>query len=161
MELVGERHIALEPLEVWRALNDVEVLRQSIPGCKEMTGSVEEGYEAVVTQKIGPVKATFRGRVELSDIVEGRSYRISGSGKGGPAGHASGAADVRLDAHEDGGTRLIYAVEARVGGKIASLGGRLIGGVARKLADKFFENFQNAVENARASEQDGVRDDRA
>ena len=132
-------------MTVWRALNDAEILKAAIPGCKEMTGNAEDGFEATVTQKIGPVKATFKGVVTLSDIVEGESYRISGEGKGGPAGYAKGGANVRLD-EADGITTLSYDVDAKVGGKLASLGARLIDGVAKKLADQFFENFQKAVE---------------
>ncbi len=131
-------------MTVWRALNDAEILKAAIPGCKEMTGNADDGFEATVTQKIGPVKATFKGVVTLSDVIEGESYRISGEGKGGPAGYARGGANVRLD-ETDGVTTLSYEVDAKVGGKLASLGARLIDGVAKKLADQFFENFQNAV----------------
>ena len=83
MELSGERTIAAGRVEVWKALNDPEILQAAIPGCTEMTGNAVDGYEATVTQKIGPVKATFKGVVGLSDIVEATSYRISGEGKGG------------------------------------------------------------------------------
>ncbi|MEE9426520.1 MAG: carbon monoxide dehydrogenase subunit G [Paracoccaceae bacterium] len=145
MELKGSRTIAADRMAVWVALNEADVLRMSIPGCSELTGNAADGFEAVVTQKIGPVKATFKGQVELSDIVEGVSYKISGQGKGGPAGYANGGAVVTLE-DSDGGTRLSYDVSAKVGGKLASLGARLIDGVARRLADQFFENFQAAVE---------------
>lgn len=91
----------------------------------------------------------------LSDIVEGKSYRISGEGKGGPAGYAKGGALVTLEDAE-GGTLLSYDVTAKVGGKLASLGARLIDGVAKKLADQFFENFQQAVEG---TEDDSPSDD--
>ena len=144
MELSGERMIAASRADVWAALNDPEILQASIPGCTEMTGNAVDGYEATVTQKIGPVKATFHGVVALTDIVEATSYRISGEGKGGAAGYASGGADVTLSDVE-GGTLLQYDVQAKVGGKIASLGGRLIGGVAKKLADRFFKNFEEAI----------------
>ncbi len=145
MELKGTRTINANRMAVWRALNDPDILRVSIPGCSELTGNAQDGFEAVVTQKIGPVKATFKGAVALSDIVEGESYRISGEGKGGPAGYAKGGALVTLKDTE-GGTLLSYDVTAKVGGKLASLGARLIDGVAKKLADQFFENFQQAVE---------------
>lgn len=145
MEMTGTRQIAAPRDVVWAALNDPEVLRASIPGCQELTGSPEEGFEAKVKQKIGPVSATFTGRVNLSDIVAPESYKISGEGKGGAAGHAKGSADVRLE-EKDGGTLLTYDVNAAVGGKIAQLGSRLIDGVAKNLADKFFTNFAAAVE---------------
>jgi uncharacterized protein len=144
MELKGSRLIAADRESVWTALNDPEVLQASIPGCSALTGSAEEGFEATVTQKIGPVKATFKGKVTLSDIVPMESYRISGEGKGGAAGFAKGGADVKLS-DDEGGTLLEYAVQASVGGKLAQLGSRLIDGVARKLADQFFDNFQNHV----------------
>jgi carbon monoxide dehydrogenase subunit G len=145
MELKGFRTIAAGRVAVWAALNDIDILRQSIPGCSAMTGNAVDGFEATATQKIGPVKATFKGQLELSDVVDGESYQISGQGKGGPAGYAKGSALVRL-AGAEGGTLLSYEVSANVGGKLASLGSRLIDGVAKKLADQFFENFQAAVE---------------
>ena len=111
-----------------------------------MEKTSETSFEAVVKQKVGPVSATFRGAVELSDLNPPESYRISGSGKGGAAGHASGGADVRLVETADGGTELIYEVDAKVGGKIAQLGSRLIDGFAKKMADQFFETFQKVVE---------------
>jgi uncharacterized protein len=144
MELKGSRLIAADRETVWNALNDPEVLQASIPGCSDLSGSPDAGFEATVTQKIGPVKATFKGKVVLSDVVPLESYRISGEGKGGAAGFAKGGADVRLS-DEDGSTRLDYDVQASVGGKLAQLGSRLIDGVARKLADQFFDNFQNHV----------------
>lgn len=145
MEMNGSRILAAERALVWRALNDAEVLRRCIPGCEELTGSPETGFEAVVKQKVGPVKATFKGAVTLSEVVAPESYRISGEGKGGIAGFAKGGARVQL-AEVEGGTELSYAVEAQVGGKIAQLGSRLIDGFARKLADEFFDRFQAEVE---------------
>lgn len=145
MELNGTRIIAADRATVWARLNDAETLKACIPGCEELTGSPQEGFDAVVKQKVGPVKATFKGRVELSDVVEAVSYKISGQGKGGVAGFAKGAAAVTLVDVEEG-TELTYEVEAKVGGKIAQLGNRLIAGFARKMADKFFVNFQEQVE---------------
>jgi carbon monoxide dehydrogenase subunit G len=145
MQLSDSRDIRAEPAIVWSAILNPEVLKDCIPGCQSLTGSVSEGYEAVVKQKVGPVSATFTGLVQLSDIVEGQSLRISGEGKGGVAGFARGGADVRLEPIP-GGTRLSYSVEASVGGKIAQLGSRIIDGFARKMADEFFARFQDAVE---------------
>ncbi|MCF6443924.1 CoxG family protein [Nereida sp. MMG025] len=154
MEMSGERVINAPRAEVWAHLNSAETLRASVPGCEELSGSPEEGFEAVVKQKVGPVKATFKGGVTLSDVVEGESYKISGEGKGGVAGFAKGGADVTLADTDDGGTRLTYEVEAKVGGKIAQLGSRLINGFARKMADQFFENFQAQVEGTAESAED-------
>ena len=145
MELKGNRAIAADRATVWARLNDAETLKACIPGCETLTGTPTDGFEAVVKQKIGPVRATFKGKVTLSDVVDGESYKIAGQGTGGVAGFAKGGADVALSDTPEG-TELTYVVEAKVGGKIAQLGSRLIDGFARKMADQFFEQFKTEVE---------------
>ena len=145
MLLSDTREIKADPKVVWDAILNPEVLKECIPGCESLTGSVAEGYEAVVKQRVGPVSATFTGLVQLSDIVPGKSLKISGEGKGGVAGFAKGGANVSFEPME-GGTRLTYDAEANVGGKIAQLGSRIIDSFAKKLADEFFTRFQAAVE---------------
>ncbi|MCU0900824.1 MAG: carbon monoxide dehydrogenase subunit G [Cypionkella sp.] len=145
MQMSDTRDIKAPPSEVWAAILNPEVLRECIPGCTEVTGNRDDGFEATVTQKVGPVKATFKGAVALSDITEGEKVTISGEGKGGPAGFAKGGAVVRLEPIPEG-TRLSYDVEANVGGKLAQLGSRIIDGFAKKMADDFFNRFQQAVE---------------
>ncbi|PIV72725.1 MAG: carbon monoxide dehydrogenase [Rhodobacteraceae bacterium CG17_big_fil_post_rev_8_21_14_2_50_65_11] len=152
MEMHSSRVIAADRATVWAALNSAEVLKECIPGCEELTGSPEDGFAATVKQKVGPVRATFKGEVTLSDVVPDQSYTISGEGKGGVAGFAKGLANVRLEDAEGGATELFYDVDAKVGGKLAQLGSRLIDGFARKMADQFFERFQTHVEGAGAGE---------
>ncbi|MEJ6394033.1 carbon monoxide dehydrogenase subunit G [Gymnodinialimonas sp. 2305UL16-5] len=152
MEMHASRHIAAPRDQVWAALNDPEVLKACIPGCEELTGSPEEGFSAVVKQKVGPVKATFKGAVTLSDVVPGERYTIYGEGKGGVAGFAKGGAQVALSDHPEGGTELTYDVEAKVGGKLAQLGSRLVDSFATKMADQFFERFQNHLEGTEPTE---------
>ena len=155
MKMSATRDIAADPAIVWAALLDRDVLKECVPGCTEMTGSAEEGFAATVVQKVGPVKATFKGAVTLSDIVEGQSLTLSGEGKGGAAGFAKGGADVRLEPSELG-TLLSYDVDAKVGGKLAQLGSRIIDGFAKKMADQFFTRFQEAVEGPSDGEEDAV-----
>jgi hypothetical protein len=145
MEMSGERVIEADRATVWAALNDPEVLKACIPGCQSMEKTGETGFAATVKQKVGPVNATFKGEVELSNIVEGESYTISGEGKGGAAGFAKGSADVKLE-DVDEGTKLSYDVQAKVGGKLAQLGSRLIDGFAKRMADQFFDRFKSHVE---------------
>lgn len=145
MQMSDTRQIAAPPSEVYAALLDPEVLKACVPGATQVTGSVEDGYEATVVQKVGPVKATFKGEVTITDLVPDQSMKIDGAGKGGAAGFAKGGADVRLVA-KDGGTELSYDVEAKVGGKLAQLGSRIIDGFAKKMADQFFNNLQETLE---------------
>ncbi|MFP4044681.1 MAG: CoxG family protein [Rhodosalinus sp.] len=145
MHMTGTREIRADRQTVWAALLDAEVLRASVPGCQELDGCAEEGFHATVTQKVGPVKATFKGTVTLSEMTELESLHLAGEGKGGAAGFAKGGADVTLEEIPEG-TRLTYEVDAKVGGKLAQLGSRVIDGFAKKMADQFFERFQEAVE---------------
>jgi len=140
MELTGEVEIPASREVVWQKLNDPAVLRQCIPGCENLEGTAEEGYVATVTTRIGPVKATFRGRVVLENLDPPNSYTISGEGQGGIAGFGKGSADVRLE-ERAGSTLLSYNANAQVGGKLAQLGSRLIDSTARKLAGEFFTRF--------------------
>ncbi|MCA0921149.1 CoxG family protein [Pseudooceanicola nanhaiensis] len=145
MEMNDQKVIKADRMTVWAALLSPEVLKECVPGATEVSGSPEEGFEAAVTQKVGPVKANFKGNVTLSDMVEGESLTMSGEGKGGAAGFAKGGAKVTLADHEEG-TLLSYDVEAKVGGKLAQLGSRIIDGFARKMADQFFTRFQEVLE---------------
>ncbi|WP_323040875.1 carbon monoxide dehydrogenase subunit G [Gemmobacter sp.] len=154
MQMNDSRLIAAPPETVWAALFDPQVLKACVPGCEELTGTPADGFEAVVTQKVGPVKARFTGLVTLTDIVPGQGCTITGEGKGGAAGFAKGSARVTLTP-EGEGTRLDYAVEANIGGKIAQLGSRIIDGFVRKMADEFFDRFQEAVEPADEAAPEG------
>lgn len=144
MEMNGSHVIPADRETVWKALNDPDALKACIPGCKELEMKSPTNMAAVVVTKIGPVKATFKGEVFLENLNPPESYTISGEGKGGIAGFAKGGADVKL-ADADGGTELTYVVKAKVGGKLAQLGSRLIDSTAKKLAGEFFDNFSKKV----------------
>ena len=143
MEINGEQRIAAPRDDVWRALNDPDVLRRCIPGCESLERVSETEFSGTVTAKVGPVKATFGGHARLSDVDAPNGYTLSGEGKGA-TGFAKGEASVRLT--EDGAeTVLVYAAKAQVGGKLAQVGSRLIDGVTRKLAEQFFTNLTACV----------------
>lgn len=147
MNLADSQEISANRATVWAALLKADVLKECIPGCKELTGSPSEGFDAVVVQKVGPIKATFKGAVILSEMIEHQSLVLSGEGQGGVAGFAKGGAQVTLSDTSNGGTKLEYTVEAKVGGKLAQLGSRIIDGFTKKMAAQFFENFSNIVGN--------------
>lgn len=145
MQMTGTIAIGAAPDAVYAALLEPEVLKACVPGATEVAGSPETGFEATVVQRVGPVKATFKGQVSLSDLVPGQGLTIAGEGKGGAAGFAKGGATVSL-APTDEGTELTYDVEAKVGGKLAQLGSRIIDGFAKKMADQFFDNLREVLE---------------
>jgi carbon monoxide dehydrogenase subunit G len=144
VDMSGEEHIAAPVQKVWEALNDPAVLKACIPGCDSLEKVSDTELTAVVSLKIGPIKAKFNGQIELKNLKPPHSYTISGEGKGGVAGFAKGGADVVLKPDGDG-TLLSYTARADVGGKIAQLGGRLIQSSSKKLAGEFFSKFNETV----------------
>ena len=140
MEMTGEFRIPAPRQRVWEGLNDPEILKNVIPGCQSLEKVSDTEFTGKVVAAVGPVKATFGGKVILSDLDPPQSYTISGEGNGGVAGFAKGSAKVNL-AEDGADTVLNYAVQAHVGGKLAQIGSRLIDSVARKMAEQFFGRF--------------------
>ena len=144
MKMAGEFRVARAREAVWEALNDPAVLKECLPGCQEIERTSETGMTATLTVKVGPVKATFAGAVTLSDLDPPNGYTLSGQGQGGAAGFASGEARVALI--EDGGETVVrYDVDAKVGGKLAQIGSRLIDSTAKKLAGQFFDSLAETL----------------
>src|SRR5215469_8180763 len=121
MEMTGEFRIPAPRQRVWQGLNDPEILKQAIPGCQALEKLSDTEFAGKVVATVGPVKATFGGKVTLSDLDPPLSYTITGEGSGGVAGFA------------------------QVGGKLAQIGSRLVDGVARKMAGDFFGRFAEAM----------------
>jgi uncharacterized protein len=149
MEMTGEYKIPAPREKVWEALNDPEILKVCIPGCQELAKESDTELSATVKSKVGPVSATFKGKVTLSDVDAPNGYKISGEGTGGVAGFAKGGAEVSL-ADDGDGTLLNYTATGQVGGKLAQIGSRLIDSTAKKMANEFFGKFAEVVaaENA-------------
>lgn len=144
MEMTGEQLIPQSQDVTWKALNDTAVLKDCIPGCESIEQTGDNEYQLVMTARVGPVSAKFKGKMTLSDIVAPQSYRLAFEGQGGVAGFAKGEASVHLSPHE-GGTKLAYAATAMIGGKLAQVGSRLVDGVAKKIAGEFFTAFNARV----------------
>ncbi len=162
MEMTGEYNISATREKVWDALNDPETLAKCIPGCQELNKDSETELSATVKSKVGPVSATFKGKVTLSEMDPPNGYRISGEGSGGVAGFAKGGAEVKL-AEDGDGTVLTYVANAQVGGKLAQIGSRLIDSTAKKMANEFFGKFAEEVGGSvdEAPNAEGVTDEPA
>jgi uncharacterized protein len=151
MELKGEQLLPVSQQSAWDALNDTELLKQAIPGCESITPVADHGstvagtYDLVMIASVGPVKATFKGKLQLMDLDPPNAYTLRFEGNGGVAGFGKGSAAVKLIAVDATSTQLDYAANASVGGKIAQVGSRLVDMAARKIADNFFENFTTAL----------------
>ena len=156
MRLEGERTIPAPRAQVWAALNDPAALEACIPGIESLEKRSDTEFAATVAARIGPVSARFRGAVTLSDLDPPNGYRIAGEGTGGAAGFARGAASVRLADAEGGATRLVWEADAQVGGKLAQIGSRLVGGAARRLVGEFFDALSEHVAAEKAAPEDGA-----
>jgi len=141
MELTETHTLPVSQQRTWDSLNDTEILRACIPGCESIDPDGENAYLVALSASVGPVKARFKGRMQLTDIDAPNSYNIVFEGQGGAAGFAKGSAHVSLEADGDTATRLSYTASAQVGGKLAQIGSRLVDGAARKIAGEFFKRF--------------------
>jgi carbon monoxide dehydrogenase subunit G len=152
MELKGERVLAAGREAAWQALNDIEVLKLCVPGCESMTAIATDEFEMALTAVIGPVKARFKATLKLENVDAPRAYTLKFDGAGGTAGFARGEARVELTELSAAQTRLAYLATAKVGGKLAQVGSRLIDAASGAMADRFFEAFaaQLAARNAPA-----------
>ena len=148
MQMNDSQTIPASREKVWAALNDPVVLKQCIPGCQELEMTSPTEMTAKVVIKVGPVKASFGGKVTLSDLDPPNGYKIIGEGSGGVAGFAKGGAAIQLEAVGENETILHYQVDSQIGGKLAQLGGRLIDATAKKLAGEFFIKFGAVVSGA-------------
>jgi len=144
MEMTGEQLVLLPQAATWEALHDPAVLKDCVPGCELITKTSDTEYDVLMVAKVGPVSAKFKGKMTVSDADPPRAYTLKFEGQGGVAGFARGEAVISL-APEGASTRLSYTAKATVGGKLAQVGARLIDGVAKQLAGKFFDSFNKRV----------------
>lgn len=145
MNLTGQQHLPVSQAQAWAALNDTAMLQAALPGCEALTPSGDNAFDVLMAVSVGPVKAKFKGKLQLSELNPPQSYRLSFEGSGGVAGHGKGQALVQLQAVAPQDTVLSYDVTASVGGKLAQIGSRLVDAASQKMAEDFFLRFQAAL----------------
>ena len=158
MKLAGSYKLNIKKEIVWQALNDTNILKRCIPGCESFEKESDTIFNVTATNQIGPMNATFSGKINLTNIQKNQSYTLSGEGQSS-VGFANGSADVILS-EENKSTTLNYEVNVNVGGKIAQLGSRLIDGVAKKMTDYFFGRFADIVSPIQTTNSPIVREKR-
>jgi carbon monoxide dehydrogenase subunit G len=143
MKLEGSYDVPAPRPKVWEAFLDPEKLRQAIPGCEKLEALGNDEYKATLKIGVGGVKGTFEGKVRLSDQKPPESYKMAVEGSGGP-GFVRGETLITL-AENAAGTRVAYTADLQVGGLIASVGQRMLGGVSKMMADKFFTKMADLL----------------
>ncbi len=151
MELTSQQTLPVTQQQAWEALNDIALLQSAIPGCESITPAGDNRYDVAITASVGPVKARFKGKLQILDLNPPASYTLRFEGQGGAAGHGKGSAQVRLESVQARLTTLHYTAQASVGGKIAQIGSRLVDMAAQKMAGEFFATF-----NAKLAERYGA-----
>lgn len=139
MKLEGSYEVKAPRQKVWSAFLDAEILRKAIPGCEKLELTGPDEYKATLKIGVGAVKGTFEGKVRLADKKPPESYRLSAEGSGGPGFVRSDTVITLSDI--EGGTRVSYSADVQVGGLIAGIGQRMLGGVSKMMADQFFNRM--------------------
>jgi carbon monoxide dehydrogenase subunit G len=139
MKIEGSNEIPVARQKVWDAFLDPTVLEKALPGCEKLEAVAPGEYKATLKVGVGPIKGTFEGKVRLFDLEPPNKYRMAIEGTGGP-GFVRGDASMELSDAE-GGTRVGYSAEVQVGGLIASVGQRMLGGVSKMMLDQFFSKM--------------------
>lgn len=145
MELKGEQRIPMTRERVWSGLMDPQILKAAIPGCESVTDEGQGQMRVVMVAAIGPVKARFKGQLQMRDLQAPERYTLSFEGHGGMAGFAKGQAEVALH-HEADGTRMVYQAQADIGGRLAQIGSRLVDAAAAHMSAQFFERLVQAMQ---------------
>lgn len=146
MQLSNQETLPVKLEQAWEALNDISLLQAAISGCESIAPSGPNQYDVAIMAVVGPVKARFKGKLQLENIQPPNSYTLRFEGQGGAAGHGKGSADIRLEAKGPAETLLLYSAQASVGGKIAQIGSRLVDMAAQKMAGEFFATFNTALQ---------------
>ena len=144
MKLEGSYEIPAPRQKVWDAFLDPSVLRRAIPGCEKLEAAGNGEFKATMKIGVGAVKGTFEGKVRLSDLQPPDSYRMAVEGSGGP-GFMRGDTAITLS-DSGSGTRVSYSADVQVGGLIAGVGQRMLGGVSKMMADQFFNKMSDLLQ---------------
>ena len=144
MKIEGSYEIPVPRQKVWDAFLNPDVLRQAIPGCEKLEAVGNDEYKATMKIGVAAVKGTFEGKVRLSDLRPPESYRMAVEGSGGP-GFVRGETVITLS-DSGGGTKVSYTADVQIGGLIAGVGQRMIGGVSKMMADQFFNRMSELLQ---------------
>ncbi|MCF6344440.1 MAG: carbon monoxide dehydrogenase subunit G [Devosiaceae bacterium] len=144
MQFSGKYLIKAPRDEVWRALNNADILKETIPGCKKIAWVSDNELELEIMINLGLINPKFAGGLELKNVTAAQKYTLLGYGKGSILGHAHGEADIELSDFE-GGTILSFNAKGGGSNALMKLGKKIIGKSAQKIIDRFFERFAKAM----------------
>lgn len=144
MQIKGEKLIKSPPKRVWAALNDPAVLARCTPGCQLLEPKGDSAYKVVVELGVASVKGRYEGEVTISDVVPDTSYKFTLTGEG-LLGFIRGEGMISLQPVDES-TRVSYMLDSQVGGKLAGVGQRVLGGISKMLSGKFFSDLERELD---------------
>ena len=147
MEIKGDTLLSSPQAEVWAALNDYKVLAKCVPGCEVLEPVGDSRYRVVMELGIAAVKGRYEGEVVISDVQPISSYRIAVRSEG-LLGFVNAEGVISLE-DEGEKTKVSYLVDAQIGGKVAGVGQRVMGGIAKLLSQRFFSTLDEELESSR------------
>ena len=158
MKIQGEHRFQAPRDEVWKALLDPEVLSRTVPGSEGLEQTADNEFRGQLKMKIGPVQGLFEGKVQLSDLDPPNGYKMKIEGRGAPGFlNATGLislSDAGSDSSLVGATLLHYEVDAQVGGRIASVGQRLVESAAKVITRQALEGLEAQIDARVAARAD-------
>ncbi len=158
MKIKGSHTLSVPRDVVWEAILDPEVLSRTLPGCEDMAPVGENRFRGKLKMKVGPVQGVFEGGVELLDLDPPNGYNLKMDGKGAP-GFVNGTGAIRLEDADGDGTLLHYDIDARVGGRIAAVGQRLLDSSAKVLTRQGIQGLEKQLEARAAAAATTTRDE--
>jgi carbon monoxide dehydrogenase subunit G len=155
MKLAGEYIFDGPREEVWTIVRDPEILATALPGTQSLEQVSENEYAGKMHVRIGPVSGVFAGKIVVSDEVPPESCTLAVDGRGAP-GFAKGTGHVQLFENEDGRTLLKYEGDMQVGGRLASVGQRLIDTASKSMIRQGLESLNNSLRARAEAEAEGI-----
>ena len=154
MKLAGEYIFNGTREEVWNLVRDPEVLATALPGTQDLQKISDTEYAGKMNIRVGPVSGVFSGKVIVSDEAPPESYSLAVEGRGA-AGHGKGSGQVQLIDRGDGTTLMKYSGDLQVGGKMASVGQRLLDSVSRSMTRQGLETLNKALQAKGQAQAEG------
>jgi len=145
VNLDGQAKFPMDAETLWERLMDAKVLQACIPGCQEFEAASADRYRVLLKLGVASIAGTYEGKVEITEKCFPSTYVLQITGSGGP-GHVSALARVHLNpGGEDHSTLMEYHAQIDVGGTIASVGQRVLGGIAKLLVNQVIEKLKKEI----------------
>lgn len=145
MHLTGKHNLHAPPEKVWAMLMDTEKLSRIVPGITRLEKTSDNSFKSILELKMGPVKGSFTGQLDLEEIIENKSFILKVA-QNSKIGNAHSSIKVELLPADNNSTEISFDGAVRMSGMLAHMGHRVMGGVSHTLTNQFFSNMEKELE---------------